>query len=90
LVFSLASPPWGAHPGSTPTDIQSGNSWVHNTSMLEGVEKTVLRHPLTIIPKPAVFPSHRTAHRLMERMTALEERASWSKVPGVIATAMRG
>ena len=90
VVFSLASPPWGAHPGSTPTDIQSGSSWVHNTSMLEGVEKTVLRHPLTIIPKPAVFPSHRTAHRLMERMTALEERASWSKVPGVVAMAMRG
>ena len=90
LAFSLASPPWGAHPGSTPSDIQSGNSWVHNTSMLEGVEKSVLRHPLTIIPKPAVFPSHRTAHRLMERMTALEEQASWSKVPAVVATAMRG
>lgn len=90
FVFSFASPPWGGHPGSTPADIQSGVGWVHNTSMLEGVEKSVLRHPLTIMPKPAIFPSHRTAHTLLERLTALEERASWSKVPGVIAAAMRG
>jgi aldehyde dehydrogenase (NAD(P)+) len=90
FVFAFASPPWGAYPGSSPADIQSGNSWVHNTSMLEGVEKVVLRHPLTITPKPAIFPSHRTAHTLMERLTALDERAGWSKVPGVIGAAMRG
>ena len=82
FVLSFASPPWGAYPGSTPADIQSGNSWVHNTPMLEGIEKTVLRHPLTIKPRPAVFLSHRTAHMVMERITTLEERASWSKVPG--------
>jgi hypothetical protein len=90
FIFSFAAPPWGAYPGSSPSDIQSGNAWVHNTPMLEGIEKAVLRHPLTIVPKPAVFPSHRTAHTLMERLTTLEERASWSKVPGVIAAAMRG
>jgi aldehyde dehydrogenase (NAD(P)+) len=90
FIFSFASPPWGGYPGSTPSDIQSGTGWVHNTSMLEGVEKAVLRHPLTIVPKPAVFPSHRTAHTLMERLTSLEEHAGWSKVPGVVAAAMRG
>jgi aldehyde dehydrogenase (NAD(P)+) len=90
FVFAFGSPPWGAHPGSTPADIQSGNAWVHNTPMLEGIEKAVLRHPLTIVPKPAAFPSHRTAHKLMERITRLEERSSWSKVPGVVAAAMRG
>ena len=58
--------------------------------LLEGVEKAVLRHPLTIMPKPAVFPSHRTAHTLLERLTVLEERPGWAKVPGVVATAMRG
>ena len=90
FVFSFASPPWGGYPGSIPADIQSGVGWVHNTSMLEGVEKSVLRHPLTIMPKPAIFPSHRTAHTLLERLTVLEEKASWAKVPGVIAAAMRG
>ncbi len=89
LSFSLGSTPWGAHPSSTPADIQSGTGWVHNAFMLEGIEKTVLRHPLTIVPKPATFSSHRTVLPLMRRLTALEERASWTRVPGVIAAAMR-
>ena len=90
LSFALGTPPWGAHPSSSPADIQSGTGWVHNTPMLEGIEKTVLRHPLTIMPKPVTFPSHRTAHTLLRRLTALEETASWARVPGVIAAAMRG
>ena len=90
FIFAFGSPPWGGYPGSSPADIQSGSGWVHNTSMLEGVEKAVLRHPLTIVPKPATFPSHRTAHTLMERITRLEGKPSWSKVPGVVAAAMRG
>ena len=90
LSFALGTPPWGGHPGSSPADIQSGSGWVHNTPMLEGIEKTVLRHPLTIVPKPVTFPSHRTAHTLLRRLTALEETASWAKVPGVIAAALRG
>jgi hypothetical protein len=62
---------------------------VHNTSMLEGIEKTVMRHPLTAMPKPAYSLSHRSAHQLMPRMTAMEESASWIKVPAVLAAAMR-
>jgi aldehyde dehydrogenase family protein len=88
-LFGFVSPPWGAHPSSTMSDIQSGNGWVHNTPMLEGIEKAVLRHPITAMPKPTYFPSHRSAHVLMPRMTALDEKASWKKVPGVMAAAMR-
>lgn len=90
FVFVYGTPPWGAYPGSTRADIQSGTGWVHNTLMLEGVEKAVLRHPLTLMPKPATFPGHRTARTLFRRLTALDERASWSRVPGVVAAAMRG
>ncbi len=89
-VFAYCSPPWGAYPGAEPADIQSGTGWVHNTPMLEGIEKAVLRHPLTIVPKPATFPTHRSASALLPRVTRLEEHASWAKVPGVVATAMRG
>jgi acyl-CoA reductase-like NAD-dependent aldehyde dehydrogenase len=90
ITFAFGTPPWGAYPGSSAADIQSGSGWVHNTTMLEGVEKVVLRHPLTIVPKPASFPSHRTAHTLMRRVTYQEEDGGWGKVPGVIAAAMRG
>jgi aldehyde dehydrogenase (NAD(P)+) len=88
-LFGFVTPPWGAHPSSTPGDIQSGIGWVHNTPMLEGIEKAVLRHPVTAMPKPTYHPSHRSTHVLMPRMTALEEKASWKKVPGVLAAAMR-
>ena len=90
FAFTYGTPPWGAFPGSDPADIQSGTGWVHNTSMLEGIEKAVLRHPLTIRPKPATFSSHRTAHTMLRRLTSLEERASWARVPGVVAAALRG
>jgi hypothetical protein len=90
FVFTYGTPPWGAYPGSTRADIQSGTGWVHNTSMLEGVEKAVLRHPLTIVPKPATFPGHRTAHTLLRRLTRLEGNGAWTGVPGVVAAAMRG
>jgi acyl-CoA reductase-like NAD-dependent aldehyde dehydrogenase len=89
LSFAFGTPPWGAHPSSTPDDIQSGAGWVHNTSMLEGIEKAVMRHPITAMPKPSYALSHRSAHALMARMTALEERSSWAKVPAVFAAAMR-
>jgi aldehyde dehydrogenase (NAD(P)+) len=89
MLFAFGTPPWGAHPSSTPADIQSGTGWVHNTPMLENIEKAVMRHPITAMPKPAYSITHRSAHRLMERMTALEERASWSRVPAVLAAAMR-
>jgi hypothetical protein len=40
-------------------------------------------------PKPGYFVGHRSAHRLKPRITELEERASWLKVPGVIAAALQ-
>jgi aldehyde dehydrogenase (NAD(P)+) len=89
LSFAFATPPWGAYPSSSAADIQSGTGWVHNTPMLEGIEKAVMRHPITAMPKPAYSLSHRSAHLLMPRMTALEERASWSKVPAVLAAALK-
>jgi aldehyde dehydrogenase (NAD(P)+) len=90
MAYALGSPPWGAWQDSTPEDIQSGHGWVHNTSMLERVEKVVFRHPLTTFPRPPYFPNHRSYRILMRRMAALEERGAWSKVPGVVLAALRG
>ncbi|MGC3997371.1 MAG: aldehyde dehydrogenase family protein [Anaeromyxobacter sp.] len=88
--FALGTTPWGAFPGSTLTDIQSGRGFAHNTLMLEGVEKVVVRHPVKTFPKPPYFPSHRSAHRLGRSLLKLEEKGSWLKVPGVIASGLRG
>lgn len=88
LTYALGTPPWGAYPGSSLADIQSGTGWVHNTAMLEGIEKTVLWHPLTVWPKPAYHLTQRNTNVLIRRMTALEERRSWAKVPGVVAAVL--
>lgn len=90
ILFLAGSAPWGAYSGSTSRDIQSGNGFVHNTSMLEGIEKVVIRAPLTAFPKPAWFASHRKAKTVTKRLLAMEENASWAKVPGIVIAAMQG
>jgi aldehyde dehydrogenase (NAD(P)+) len=88
--FAFGTTPWGAYPGSPLTDIQSGRGMVHNTLMLERIEKTVLRHPALTFPKPPFFPSHRSAHVVARRLLDVETGAGWAAVPGVISAALRG
>lgn len=90
ISFVFASPPWGAYPGSAPDNIQSGNGFVHNTPMLEGIEKAVIRAPLTTSPKPGWFPSHKTAQTTTRRIVEMEEMASWAKLPGIVWSAVWG
>jgi acyl-CoA reductase-like NAD-dependent aldehyde dehydrogenase len=87
--YAFGTTPWGGHPSASLTDIQSGRGFVHNTLMLERVEKTVVWHPTTTFPKPPYVPSHRTAHRLGERLTRLEAKGSWTRVPAVVGAAVR-
>jgi hypothetical protein len=87
--FALASLPWGGHPSSTPQDIQSGMGWVHNTFMLEDIEKVVIRAPLTAFPPAPWVPGHRSMRTLARRLAAFEMGPSWLKVPAIAAAAMR-
>jgi len=89
-AFAVGSAPWGAFPGHTLEEIGSGVGFVHNTSMLEGVEKCVMRQPAWNMPKPVYFPSHRTAHLVGRRLVGLEAGGGWGAVPGVAAAAVLG
>jgi len=66
--YAMVSPPWGAAPGATPSDIQSGVGVVHNTYLLEDVAKTVVRGPFRPLVAPPWFHTHRTLNRLLPRM----------------------
>lgn len=90
IGYGILTPPWGGHPTSTLTDCQSGNGWVHNTFMIENIEKAVIRGPLVTLPKPAWFYDNRQAHRIGEKMVSLEAAPSWFKIPGLVITALRG
>ncbi|MBS2030354.1 MAG: aldehyde dehydrogenase [Deltaproteobacteria bacterium] len=89
-IFALGSAPWGGAPGSPLTDIQSGRGWVHNSFMIEDIEKCVARAPITQFPKPLWFPGHKTANEVGKRLVQLERNGSWLKLPGVALNAMRG
>jgi aldehyde dehydrogenase family protein len=90
IAFVLGGTPWGAHPGSTLTNIQSGRGFVHNTSMLERVEKCICRYPVTGFPKLPYFPTHKNAHVLGKKLAAFEPSQSWLQLPGIVGAALKG
>jgi aldehyde dehydrogenase (NAD(P)+) len=71
-AYALATAPWGGHPSATLANIQSGLGWVHNSLLLERVEKTVQRGPLRAFPTPIYFPGHRSLHRLARALVDFE------------------
>jgi acyl-CoA reductase-like NAD-dependent aldehyde dehydrogenase len=90
VVYGLASPPWGAFPGHTPEDIQSGVGFVHDTWLFDHPEKTVLRAPFRIRPTPAWFGDHRNLLELGRRLVAFEAAPSHPGLLPVAAAALRG
>ncbi len=90
IAYGLTSPPWGAYPGATLEDIQSGIGNVHNTYLLDRIEKTVLEGPLINFPHPIWFPSHRKAVEVATRLLWLYLRPSIFRLPSLFAAAITG
>jgi acyl-CoA reductase-like NAD-dependent aldehyde dehydrogenase len=90
VVYGLASPPWGAFPGHTPEDIQSGVGFVHDTWLFDHPEKTVLRAPFRIRPTPPWFSDHENLLALGERLVAFEAAPGLRTLGGVVRAALRG
>jgi acyl-CoA reductase-like NAD-dependent aldehyde dehydrogenase len=82
--------PWGGHPSATLADIQSGLGWVHNSLMIEGIEKAVVRGPLLAKPRPVWFHDNKVARTLGPKLVAMESDPNWLRLPGIVMTAMRG
>jgi acyl-CoA reductase-like NAD-dependent aldehyde dehydrogenase len=89
LMYAMMSPPWGGFPGSTLKDAQSGIGFVHNTFMLEGIEKSVLEGPLTLTPKPPWFPSHARAEQVAWSYVRLYHRPCWTNATRLLFNALR-
>ena len=88
--YGLVTTPWGAYPGHDLYDIQSGTDVVHNTLMFGRVEKTVVKVPFRMVPKPAWFATHKTCAAMGKRITDFEARPSITKLPGIFWQALRG
>jgi hypothetical protein len=93
---------WGAFPGHTPDDVQSGIGVVHNALLLAGTERTVVTGPFrpfprsilhgewSISPRPPWFVTNRTAATTGRRMTGFAAHPRWRALPAVFASALRG
>jgi hypothetical protein len=60
-VYNSARGAWGAHPGHSRTDIQSGTGVVRNTLLFDQPQKNVMRAPFRQYPKPIWFVNNPSA-----------------------------
>jgi aldehyde dehydrogenase (NAD(P)+) len=100
--YLTATATWGAFPGHTLEDVQSGIGVVHNALLLDGTERTVLRGPfrpaprallhgeVTLSPRPPWFVTNRTAAVTGRLLTRFVGSPRWSALPGIFASALRG
>ena len=102
VAFAMNRATWGAFPGNPRNDISSGVGVVHNSLMLEGTERTVVRGAFAPFPRtlrqgvvhteptPPFFVTNRQAAHLGELLTEAVVSGSRKKIPAIVATAMRG
>ncbi len=93
---------WGAYPGHTLDDVQSGIGVVHNAWLIDRIERTVVRGPFrpaprsvlhgewALTPKPPWFVDNRTAARTGRLLTGFATDPSWTRLPAIFASALRG
>ncbi|MYY13870.1 aldehyde dehydrogenase family protein [Streptomyces sp. SID4919] len=100
--YLTATASWGAFPGHTVDDVQSGIGVVHNALLLDGPERTVVRGPFrpaprsllhgepSLSPKPPWFVTNRTAATTGRLLSGFAAAPRWTALPGIFASALRG
>lgn len=102
LGFLSTACPWGAFPGHTLDDVQSGIGTVHNTFMFDAVERTVVEAPFrpfprsvlsgewTLLPRPPWFITNKRQHHLGPLLTRFQHSPGWRHIPRIFANALKG
>lgn len=90
LSYGLGSTTWGAFPGHTLDDIQSGIGVVHNTYLFDKPQKSVIYGPFRIWPRPPWFVTNKQTHHIGPRLLRMEAERGWGHLPGLLLTAVRG
>jgi aldehyde dehydrogenase (NAD(P)+) len=97
--FLTATAPWGAFPGHTLDDVQSGIGVVHNALLVDDTERTVVTGPfrpfprsvahgeLALFPRPPWFVTAPTAATTGKLLTSFAGRPSWGKMPRIFLSA---
>ena len=101
-AFLITQCTWGAFPGHTSNDIQSGIGTVHNTFLFDKPQKSVIYGPFRVLPrawahgdfnlmpKPLWFVTNKTAHTTSKRITQFAVNPGFKHLPGIFMAALQG
>jgi aldehyde dehydrogenase (NAD(P)+) len=101
LGFLTSTIPWGAFPGATIEDTQSGIGIVHNALLIDRPERAVLRGPFrpfprsfahgefTLFPKPPWFVQSRSAAATGRLWLDYAAGPKWRKIPAIYLSEFR-
>jgi hypothetical protein len=89
MSFAFSTTVWGAYPGHTITDIQSGTGFVGNAFLFAHPQKSVVRGPFRSNPAPAWFATNTNGAAVMRKLLAFEVAPSWRKIPGLMLAALK-
>jgi len=102
LGFLSPQATWGAFPGHTLADVQSGIGVVHNTCLFDKPQRTVVEAPFrpfprnllslsfTLLPRPPWFITNRKGDILGKLLVAFQYRPSFLKIPRIFLNALMG
>ena len=98
----VAQATWGAFPGHTRDDIQSGTGVVHNAWLFERPQKSVIDGPFAPFPRslllgethtaptPIYYVTNETAETTGRRVTEFTVSPTPTRLPAIVASALRG
>lgn len=88
LNFTVNQLTWGAYPGHTLADIQSGLGQVHNVTFVEDVQKSVLYGPWSP-PVDFTDPDLRNVEQMGERMLSFFAQPTLPRLASVAMAAVQ-
>lgn len=88
MSYFIAATTWGGHHGNDKYDPQSGLGYVNNTLMFDKPLKSVLRRPFHQLSRPIVVTSKKYPE-FARKYLYFETNPSWTKLPGILWTALR-
>lgn len=102
IGFLTPQATWGAFPGHTLADVQSGIGVVHNTLLFDKPERTVVEAPFkpfprnllslsfTLLPRPPWFITNRKGNILGRLLVNFQYRPNLLKIPRIFLNALLG
>jgi aldehyde dehydrogenase (NAD(P)+) len=100
--FLIAQASWGAFPGHTADNIQSGIGVVHNSLLFDRPQKSVIyqsfypfprgvKHgQMTLLPKPPWFITNRRANKIAKALVRFEAGSNPFRMVPIFSEALRG